>query len=170
MGVRLSKQVDKEEVAVGSHHVSLAHKLVYLVGCGLCDLVLVLDDVVGDIDGVVVATPAKRHRCALLTEVVPCPDIEIRVVVLGLSRDLAQRYLVAAKRSQTAVLREVLIFVCEQRPIFLARLGNDLARGCDVKEAVAACHHHRCQQHDDALKYCFVHCLHSVLKISFSLF
>ena len=71
MGVRLSKQVDKEEVAVGSHHVSLAHKLVYLVGCGLCDLVLVLDDVVGDIDGVVVATPAKRHRCALLTEVVP---------------------------------------------------------------------------------------------------
>ena len=57
MGVRLGKETDEQEMTVGTEHVAFAHKLVHLVARGVGDFVTVLDDVVGDVDGMVVVAP-----------------------------------------------------------------------------------------------------------------
>ena len=114
MGIGIGIEIDEQEVAVGSHHIGLAYQLTDFILCSLGNLVLILDDVVGDVDGMIVTAPAERSRGALLVEVVPCPDVEVRIVILGRGGCLAQGHLVASQRGESTVFREILVFVGEQ--------------------------------------------------------
>ena len=161
MGIGIGIEIDEQEVAVGSHHIGLAHQLTDFILCSLGNLVLILDDVVGDVDGMIVAAPAERSRGALLVEVVPCPDVEVRIVILGRGGCLAQGHLVASQGGESTVFREILVFVGEQGSVFLARLGYHLSGWGDVEEIIATGESYHRQHHDDAHQISSFHCLHS---------
>ena len=120
-----------------------------------------IDDVVGDVDGMIVTAPAERSRGALLVEVVPCPDVEVRIIILGRGGCLAQGHLVASQGGESTVFREILVFVGEQGSVFLARLGYHFSGWGDVEEIIATGESYHRQHHDDAHQISSFHCLHS---------
>ena len=136
VGIRLRIEVDQQEVAVGSHHVSLAHQLTDNLVRSVAYLILMLKDVVGNIDGVVVAAPREVRRGGRRVLVFPQPQVEIGVEVTagGLSAELQ---LVGTYYRHVAVVGEVLILIGQHGAVFLTSRSNDLARRRDIEEVVA---------------------------------
>ena len=137
--VGLGVEVHEQEVHIGAKGVCLANELADFVGGAIGDFVLMLDDVVCDVDGVVVATPTKRGRRGLRCKVVPRPNVEEGIVVLGGGRSPVERHFVGSKRSNSSVFGHRFILVGEQCAIFVGSLGNDFSRRCDVEEIIARC-------------------------------
>ena len=146
VGVGFGIEIDEQEVAVGSEHVTLAHELRDFVACGIGDFALVGDDVVGDVDGMVVAAPGEVTRGGRRGLVFPPPEVKVGIKVGGGGLLLVHQEFVGAQGGHVAVLGEILVLVGEQGTVFLASLGNDLASGGDVEEVVAGGEREGCQQ------------------------
>ena len=59
VSVGLGIQIGQQKMAVGPHHIAFAHELFYISRRGICDVILMLYNVIGNINGMIISAPTE---------------------------------------------------------------------------------------------------------------